>query len=87
MAEVFLCLIFRNNLCHCFSGNEDHQPTEKVHVNGKAFEEQVSSLVKDVFEPAGLKVEKFTRLPYLCEGDMSHSYYWLNDVVFVLRAS
>ncbi|KAK3581155.1 hypothetical protein CHS0354_024687 [Potamilus streckersoni] len=64
---------------------DGHRPTEVIHLQGQTFEEQVVSLVKDVFEPAGFELEHFTRLPYLCEGDMYHSFYVLDDAVFVLK--
>jgi len=43
------------------------------------------SLVQDVFEPAGFTMERFSRVPYLCEGDMECSFYELDDAVFVLK--
>jgi len=63
----------------------DHNPNQHLHVSGKTFEEQLSSLVRDVLVPVGFEVERFTKLPYLSEGDLSHSYYVLYDAVFVLR--
>jgi len=63
----------------------DHHPKQHLHVSGKTFEEQVSSLVRDVLIPVGFEVERFTKLPYLSEGDLYHSYYVLYDVVFVLK--
>ncbi|XP_025076062.1 methyltransferase-like protein 9 isoform X1 [Pomacea canaliculata] len=65
----------------------DHIPTEHLQIAGGSFEEQVTSLVQSVFQPAGFEVEAFTRLPYLCEGDLNHSFYVLHDAVFVLRSS
>ena len=67
-----------------FSEYRDHKPREQLPITGTTFEEQVASLITDFFEPSGFKVEKFTRIPYLCEGDLEHSYYMLNDAVFVL---
>ena len=60
-------------------------PSEVIAVNGRSWEEQASSLIRDVFTPAGFIVEQFTKLPYLCEGDLYQDYYVLNDAVFVLR--
>jgi len=54
-------------------------------VDGVSFEEQVNSLVKNIFRPNGLEVERWTKLPYLCEGDLELSFYWLFDAVFVLK--
>lgn len=41
----------------------------------------------EVFQKVGFNVETVTRLPYLCEGDMYHDYYVLDDAVFVLKVS
>jgi hypothetical protein len=29
---------------------------------------------------------KFTKLPYLCEGNLSQSYYFMYDYVFIFKA-
>jgi len=68
-----------------FSGDSSHQPKQFLQIYGKTFEEQVTSLVENVLVPAGFEVETFSRLPYLCEGDMYHSFYTLNDVILVLK--
>lgn len=59
-------------------------PEQRLPINGKTFEEQVCSVIHDVFEPSGFNVLCWTKLPYLCEGDMSQDYYWLHDAVFIL---
>ncbi|KAG8228997.1 hypothetical protein J437_LFUL009160 [Ladona fulva] len=64
---------------------EDHKPSETIKLHGKTFEEQVSSCEKDLFNPAGFQILRWTRLPYLCEGDLRQSYYWLSDALFVLK--
>jgi SAM-dependent methyltransferase len=69
------------------SGSRDHKPTEVLPIVGSCFEEQVKSVVEDVLTPAGFEVVSWTRVPYLCEGDLQQSYYWLDDVVFVLKAA
>ncbi|KAK7114058.1 hypothetical protein V1264_000184 [Littorina saxatilis] len=66
--------------------SEDHVPTENLRITGATFEEQVAQLTTGVFQPAGFEVEAFTRVPYLCEGDLKHSFYVLNDALFVLKA-
>lgn len=71
---------------HCVeSGSKIVKPTEKIPISGKTWEEQATSLINDVFTPAGFILESFTRLPYLCEGDMYRDFYVLSDAVFVLR--
>lgn len=64
-------------------GVGNHQ-MQHLNICGKTFEEQVQSLTKNVLEPLGYVLERFSRLPYLCEGDLHHSFYYLSDAVFVL---
>ncbi|XP_060592836.1 protein-L-histidine N-pros-methyltransferase-like [Ruditapes philippinarum] len=68
-------------------GPSDNMPTEEIMVMGRTFEEQSTSFVKDVFEPAGFELVKFSRVPYLCEGDLESSFYVLHDALFVLKLS
>uniref|UniRef100_A0A1I7YX74 Methyltransferase-like protein 9 n=1 Tax=Steinernema glaseri TaxID=37863 RepID=A0A1I7YX74_9BILA len=56
-----------------------------IGVKGRTFEEHANSLVKDVFEPAGFELVRWTRVPYLCEGDINRAFYKLDDAVFLLR--
>ncbi|XP_049276397.1 LOW QUALITY PROTEIN: protein-L-histidine N-pros-methyltransferase-like [Rhipicephalus sanguineus] len=69
------------------SGKCGAKPLETLYVRGSTLEQQVQSLYKDVLVPAGFILESWTRLPYLCEGDLEQAYYWLDDVVMVLRAA
>ena len=75
-------------MCLC-ADSSSHEPTERLPVDddGVTFEAQVSSVIEHVLRPAGFRVLAFTRLPYLCEGDLEHSFYTLDDAVFVLAAS
>lgn len=59
-------------------------PEQRLPIVGETFEEQVCSAILDVFEPFGFDVLCWTKLPYLCEGDLSQDYYWLHDAVFIL---
>ncbi|KAJ8924886.1 hypothetical protein NQ315_001041 [Exocentrus adspersus] len=68
------------------SGAPHHKPKELLPITGSCFEEQVRSVVDDVLTPAGFEVESWSRVPYLCEGDLHQSYYWLDDVIFVLKS-
>ena len=63
------------------------QPSEFISLNGSSWEEQVNGLVKNVFEPHGFTVELFTRVPYLCEGDLYRDFYVLDDALFVLKTT
>ncbi|KAH9488880.1 Methyltransferase-like protein 9 [Bulinus truncatus] len=67
-------------------GSKTHEPVEYLHIKGSNFEEQVEHFT-NVFKQARFEVEAFTRLPYLCEGDLRHTFYMLTDAVFVLRAT
>ncbi|XP_042221506.1 protein-L-histidine N-pros-methyltransferase-like, partial [Homarus americanus] len=64
-------------------GTIDNMPSEELGVTGTAIEEQVNSLATDVFPSLGYKLERWSRLPYLCEGDLDQAFYWLSDVVMV----
>ncbi|XP_060116817.1 protein-L-histidine N-pros-methyltransferase isoform X1 [Heteronotia binoei] len=65
-------------------GGKWDKPSEVLEIKGQTWEEQVSSL-PEVFRKAGFAIEAFTRLPYLCEGDMYNDFYVLDDAVFVLK--
>ncbi|XP_076008249.1 protein-L-histidine N-pros-methyltransferase isoform X2 [Genypterus blacodes] len=67
-------------------GGKWQRPKKHLTIEGKTWEDQVTSLSNEVFRRAGLEVEAVTRLPYLCEGDMYNDYYVLDDAVFVLKA-
>lgn len=57
--------------------------------NGKMLNKinfQIHFLVEEVFEPLGFELLKLTRLPYLCEGNMEQSFYFLHDYVFILKS-
>uniref|UniRef100_A0A915PPK1 DREV methyltransferase n=1 Tax=Setaria digitata TaxID=48799 RepID=A0A915PPK1_9BILA len=60
-------------------------PDTKILVNGETFEEQAGSLVVDVLEPAGFELVKWSKLPYLSEGDFGGPVYHLDDAVFLLK--
>ncbi|GMT03333.1 hypothetical protein PENTCL1PPCAC_25507 [Pristionchus entomophagus] len=61
------------------------RPDQYLAVAGHTLEEQVSSLVDGEFRLSGFEVVKWTKLPYLCEGDLHKPFYRLDDVLFRLR--
>lgn len=67
-----------------FEYNSDHHPDESISIKGRLPEEQINEFIVDVFQPLGFRLKKLSRLPYLCEGDMERSYYFLSDYIFVL---
>lgn len=74
-----------NGKSNLFLGSKYHEASEKITVSGKTFEEQVSCLSESLFSQHGFQIIRWTRLPYLCEGDLEQSFYWLNDAVFILK--
>nr|CAH7733556.1 unnamed protein product [Callosobruchus chinensis] len=66
------------------SESPDHKPKEDLPICGDTFEEQVINLV-DVLMHEGFEVVSWSRVPYLCEGDLQQSYYWLDDALFILK--
>lgn len=63
----------------------DHIPKEILPLTGADLEEQVESFIKEVVQPNGFDLVSWTKLPYLSEGDLELSYYWLIDILFLLR--
>jgi cyclopropane fatty-acyl-phospholipid synthase-like methyltransferase len=68
-----------------FEYNNNHHPDESIQIKGRLPEEQINEFIVNVFQPLGFRVKKLSRLPYLCEGDMERSYYFLSDYIFVLE--
>jgi hypothetical protein len=66
-------------------GGSNHKPEQNLIVTGKTFEEQLTSFVNTVVIPAGFQVLSFSRVPYLCEGDLEHSFYVLDAAIFLLQ--
>ena len=75
--------------------NSSHQPLENLlepspgenvrtnDDNSKhAFEKQIP-LIINMFQREGFSVDAWTKVPYLCEGDMGESLYVLSDAVFL----
>ncbi|XP_057291142.1 protein-L-histidine N-pros-methyltransferase-like [Hydractinia symbiolongicarpus] len=83
---IVIAIVLPYNPCY-ESGVTFGPSSEVLPICGKTIEEQVVSLHDEVFPQAGLEVVKFTRLPYLCEGDLHRDFFVLNDIVFVLKAA
>uniref|UniRef100_A0A8C9PSF6 Methyltransferase like 9 n=1 Tax=Spermophilus dauricus TaxID=99837 RepID=A0A8C9PSF6_SPEDA len=60
------------------NGGKWEKPSKILEFKGQNWKEQVNSL-PEVFRKAGFVIEAFTRLPYLCKGDMYNNYYVLDD--------
>lgn len=50
-----------------------------------SWEESVSNLWYNQLHPMGFELLAVSRLPYLCEGDLSDELYSLDDLVMILR--
>lgn len=46
--------------------------------------DQEARIFLEQLESNGFKIEAWTKAPYLCEGDLRQSFYWLVDIVVVL---
>ncbi|TYZ67453.1 hypothetical protein PybrP1_011386, partial [[Pythium] brassicae (nom. inval.)] len=72
-------------------GTQRLPPTERLSMRGglchegATFEAAASVLLQNVLQPAGFKLVQFSRVPYLCRGDLRQPYYVLSDAVFVLQ--
>ncbi|EDW74779.1 uncharacterized protein Dwil_GK15857 [Drosophila willistoni] len=73
---------------HYVETNTSHLPLRPLledRGNGHqlSFEEE-ATMFMDILENCGFRVESWTKAPYLCEGDLHQSFYWLIDLIVVL---
>ena len=61
-----------------------HKPSELMKITGDIFEHQLESAVK-TFEAEGFKLQSWSRIPYLCEGDLAQPLYHLNNALIVMK--
>lgn len=72
-------------------GTQRRSPTEQLPMRGglcaegASFEAAANLLLRNVLQPAGFKLRQFSRVPYLCRGDLREPYYVLSDAIFVLE--
>ncbi|KAF6019411.1 METTL9 [Bugula neritina] len=69
------------------NSSSNYKPSESLDITASSIEEQINLMVKNVFTPSGFELLTFSRVPYLCEGDLTTSFYILYDIVFVLQPS
>ena len=69
--------------------NSDHRPLEYLIAPSNEsssadldFEKQIPLIINKI-EDQGFSVDAWSRVPYLCEGDMAQSLYVLSDAVFL----
>ena len=63
---------------------KSREPRQALPIVGDTFEHQISSVVT-LFQSSGFSLRSWTRVPYLCEGDLEHSVYILDDAVFLFN--
>lgn len=60
------------------------EPAENLDIKGETFIEQAESFV-EMMQSQGFQLLSWTRVPYLCQGDLLHSVYYLDDAVFLFN--
>ncbi|BFG05436.1 methyltransferase-like protein 9 [Drosophila madeirensis] len=73
---------------HYVETNTSHLPIRPLlesSSNGRqaSFEEEATKFM-ELLENCGFNVESWTKAPYLCEGDLHQSFYWLIDLIVVI---
>ena len=68
----------------CFLGGIKNKPLENISLNNTSVEEQAKDLTR-ILEYLDFEVVRWSRVPYLCEGDFFQSYYWLTDILLYAR--
>jgi len=82
--RLIIALVFPIN--QSIEWRKSRRPDEYINVNRRiALEEQVCSFLKNVMDPSGFELERFSRVPYLCEGDITTAYYAYTNVVFCFK--
>ena len=61
-----------------------HKPSEIMHISGEVFENQLETAVA-LFEKFGFSLQSWSRVPYLCEGDLAKPLYHLNNALLVFK--
>ncbi|CEG40805.1 lariat debranching enzyme b [Plasmopara halstedii] len=88
---IFLLAVVLPFAAFVEQGTQRVAPTEKLPMHGglcaegASFETSASLLLRNVLVPAGFKLRHFSRVPYLCRGDIQQPYYVLSDAIFVLE--
>ncbi len=66
-----------------YDGPASRAPLESLDLNGDGWEHSVARLAENVLEPLGFRIEKVSRVPYLCRGDAERPIYVLDDALLV----
>nr|ACO12941.1 Methyltransferase-like protein 9 precursor [Lepeophtheirus salmonis] len=57
-------------------------PNQKLNISTESFGAHVSSVV-ELFAQEGFALKAYSRVPYLCEGDLRRSIYSIDDSIFI----
>jgi hypothetical protein len=66
-----------------FGSSKSHKPIENLPIVGDAFESQAFSFIEYMESAQSFRLLSWTRVPYLCEGDLAQSVYVLDDGLFL----
>jgi hypothetical protein len=72
--QILLAVVFPFSQYVEFGGQQT-QPFEPIELNGSTIEEQIGEFAETVLKPQKFQIIRWTRLPYLCQGDMHQSFY------------
>lgn len=64
--------------------NRSHKPIEPLAVAGCTFEHELNNFCDKVLADQW-QVVRWTKVPYLSEGNIELSYYWLIDALLLLK--
>lgn len=89
IVSFFFSLIFLAlNIFFCCLLDTSHMPLKPLlpwpGQAGRLPFEAEAEIFLEQLELMGFVVESWTKAPYLCEGDLRQSFYWLVDLVVVL---
>jgi len=61
-----------------------HRPSQLLEISGQNKGQQLETAVQ-VIEAVGLELTAWSRVPYLCEGDLNRPIYHLDDYVMIFK--
>ena len=67
------------------SNRSSHKPVESLPISGETFESQAFSFIEYMSSKLQFRLLSWSRVPYLCEGDLAQSVYVLDDGLFLFE--
>ena len=66
---------------------KNRKPDESIYIDKKLpLERQISLFLREVMAPSGFSLIKFSKVPYLSEGDIKNPFYELVNIVMVFES-